>query len=41
LSVPSVDPNQRRRNLMLLVVLVAVAALLYVSVMFKIAKNGF
>jgi len=39
--MPSLNPNQRRRNLLLLVVLVAVAALLYVSVIVKIAKNGF
>jgi hypothetical protein len=39
--VPSVNPNQRRRNLIVLVVLAALAAFLYVSVVLKIANHGF
>jgi hypothetical protein len=39
--MPSVNPNQRRRNLIVLVVLVAFAAILYVSVVLKIARHGF
>jgi hypothetical protein len=39
--MPSVNPNQRRRNLIVLVVLVAFAAFLYVSVVLKIAGHGF
>jgi hypothetical protein len=39
--MPSVNPNQRRRNLIVLVLLAALAAFLYVSVVFKIAGHGF
>ena len=39
--MPSVNPNRRRRNWIVLVLLVALAAFLYVSVMLKIAKHGF
>jgi hypothetical protein len=41
LNVSSDNPNQRRRNLIVLVVLAALAALLYVSVMVKIGNHGF
>jgi hypothetical protein len=37
--MPSVNPNQRRRNLIVLALLGALAAFLYVSVMVKI--HGF
>jgi hypothetical protein len=39
--VPSVNPNQRRRNLIVLVLLAALAGFLYVSVVLKIANHGF
>jgi hypothetical protein len=39
--MPSVNPNQRRRNLIVLVLLAALAAGLYVSVVVKIAGHGF
>jgi hypothetical protein len=39
--MPSVNPNQRRRNLIVLVLLAALAAFLYVSVVLKIAGHGF
>jgi hypothetical protein len=39
--MPSVNPNQRRRNLVVLVILAALAAFLYVSVMVKIGNHGF
>jgi hypothetical protein len=39
--VPSVNPNQRRRNLIVLVLLAALAAFLYVSVVLKISNHGF
>jgi hypothetical protein len=39
--MPSVNPNQRRRNLIVLVILAAAAAFLYVSVVLKIANHGF
>jgi hypothetical protein len=41
LAVPSVNPNQRRRNLIVLVLLAALAAFLYVSVVLKISNHGF
>jgi hypothetical protein len=41
LSMPSVNPNQRRRNLIVLVLLAALAAFLYVSVVLKISNHGF
>jgi hypothetical protein len=40
LNMPSPDPNLKRRNWIVLVVLVAVAALLYVSFMVKMASHG-
>ena len=39
--MPSVNPNQRRRNLIVLVLLAALAAFLYVSVVLKISNQGF
>jgi hypothetical protein len=39
--MPSVNPNQKRRNLIVLVLLAALAAFLYVSVVLKIAQHGF
>jgi hypothetical protein len=39
--MPSLNPNQRRRNLIVLVLLAALAAFLYVSVVLKIAQHGF
>jgi hypothetical protein len=39
--VPSVNPNQRRRNLIVLVLLAALAAFLNVSVVLKISNHGF
>ena len=39
--MPSTNPNQRRRNLIVLVVLAAFAVFLYVSVVMKIAGHGF
>jgi hypothetical protein len=39
--VPSVNPNQRQRNLIVLVLLAALAAFLYVSVVLKISNHGF
>jgi hypothetical protein len=39
--MPSVNPNQRRRNLIVLVLLAAFAAFLYVSVLVKIVGHGF
>ncbi len=39
--MPSVNPNQRRRNLIVLVLLAALAAFLYVSVVLKIANHWF
>jgi hypothetical protein len=39
--MPSVNPNQRRRNLIVLVLLTALAAFLYVSVVLKISNHGF
>jgi len=41
LSMPSVDPNRKRRNLIVLVLLAGLAAFLYVSVVLKIANHGF
>ena len=38
--MPSLNPNQRRRNLIVLVLLAALAAFLYVSVVLKIANHG-
>jgi uncharacterized protein involved in exopolysaccharide biosynthesis len=38
--MPYPDPNVRRRNWIVLVVLVAVALALYVSFMVKMASNG-
>jgi hypothetical protein len=35
------SPNQRRRNLIVLAVLAALAGVLYVSVVLKIASHGF
>ena len=35
------NPDQRRRNILLLVLLVAVAAFLYASTMMKFAYRGF
>jgi hypothetical protein len=39
--MPSVNPNQRRRNLIVLVLLAGLAAFLYVSVVLKISNHGF
>jgi hypothetical protein len=39
--MPSVNPNRRLRNWIVLVLLVALAAFLYVSVVLKIANHGF
>ncbi|HEY1452070.1 MAG TPA: hypothetical protein VGF57_01285 [Roseiarcus sp.] len=41
MSMPSVNPNRRLRNWIVLVLLVALAAFLYVSVVLKIANHGF
>jgi uncharacterized protein involved in exopolysaccharide biosynthesis len=38
--MPNPDPNVRRRNWIVLVVLVAAALALYVSFMVKMASNG-
>ena len=39
--MPSVNPNQRRRNLIVLVLLAALATFLYISVVLKISNHGF
>jgi hypothetical protein len=39
-DMPNSDPNVRRRNWIVLVVLVAVALAVYVSFMVKMASNG-
>jgi hypothetical protein len=39
--MPDLRPNPRRRNWLVLVVLAALAALLYVAVVVKIAGYGF
>jgi hypothetical protein len=39
-EMPNPDPNVRRRNWIVLVVLVAAALALYVSFMVKMASNG-
>ena len=41
MSMPPVNPNQRRRNLIVLAVLAALAGALYLSVVLKIANHGF
>ena len=40
LNMPSPDPNLKRRNWIVLVVLVAVVALVYVSFIVKMASHG-
>ncbi len=39
--MPDLKPNLKRRNWLLLVLLVALAAFLYVSVVIKIMNQGF
>jgi hypothetical protein len=39
-KMPSLDPNVKRRNWIVLVVLVAVAALVYASFIVKMASHG-
>jgi hypothetical protein len=39
--MPTLNPNQRRRNWLVLAILAGLAALLYVSVVLKIAGHGF
>ncbi len=41
MTMPNVDPNQRRRNVLLLVILAAFAGLLYLGVMLDMANHGF
>ena len=38
--MPNLDPNLKRRNWIVLVVLVAVALAIYVSFMFKMTSHG-
>jgi hypothetical protein len=40
-QMPDLSPNRKRRNWLVLVVLAALAALLYVAVVVKIACYGF
>jgi hypothetical protein len=39
--MPSVNPNRRLRNWIVLILLAGLAAFLYVSVIMKIANHGF
>jgi hypothetical protein len=39
--MPSVNPNRRLRNWIVLILLAGVAAFLYVSVIMKISHHGF
>jgi hypothetical protein len=40
LDMPNPDPNLRRRNWIVLIVLVAVAAFLYASFIYKMGSHG-